>query len=139
MEIMRNFMVYSPRFAHRFIENYLGIIGNLSLVKTDEIDNFPTVSSVLTPWTIALGEHKMKYEYQMELSFKKYAIDIYIREIHMKDKYAPAETNGYFVVSCYVVIEKGVNKIFHSYVNHMFDSLDTHIREYVRENNKDQY
>jgi hypothetical protein len=61
----------------------------------------------------------------------------------MKDKYAPADSAGYFVVSCLIVIEKDTNLrkgMIQTYINHMLDSLDDKIENQRREiNNKRPY
>lgn len=144
MEIIRNFMVYQPRYVNKHVENYLNIIGNLKLESAECIDDFPeNVPSIRNQWNIALGEYKMKYNYVFEISSKKYPFTIYIRETHMKDKYAPADSAGYFVVSCLIVIEKDTSTrkgMIQTYINHMLDSLDDKIENQRREiNNKRPY
>lgn len=146
MEIIRNFMVYQPRFVNKHIENYLSIIGNLTLESSERIDDFPE-NLIRNDWHIPLGEisldeYIIKYKYVMEISSKKYPFVIYIRETHMKDKYAPADSAGYFVVSCLFVIEKDTrrNGFIHNYINHMIDTLDDKIENQIREiNNKTRY
>lgn len=144
MEVIRNFMVYQPRYVNKHVENYLNIIGNIKLISSGPIDYFPeNVPSVRNQWNIALGEYKKKYEYVFEISSKQYPFTIYIRETHMKDKYAPVDSTGYFVVSFLLIIKKDTstrNGMIQTYINHMLDSLDDKIKTQLREiNNKQPY